>query len=81
MDKKEIREKVCEVVDGNYHLSGEIVDDQDFLKGDLGMDSLDVVEMVMKLETMLSVHISDDETSEIERMTVGELVDFLAKKV
>lgn len=79
MDKKEIREKVCEVIDEDYGFSD--VDDQDFLKGDLGMDSLDVVEMVINLEKILSVHISDDETSEIERMTVGELVDFLAKKV
>ena len=45
------------------------------------MDSLDVVELVINLEKILSIHISDDETSEIELMTVGELVDFLAKKV
>ena len=79
MDKKEIREKVCEVIDEDYGFSG--IDDQDFLKGDLGMDSLDVVELVINLEKILSIHISDDETSEIELMTVGELVDFLAKKV
>ncbi len=79
MDKKEIREKVCEVIDEDYGFS--CVDDQDFLKGDLGMDSLDVVELVINLEKILSIHISDDETSEIELMTVGELVDFLAKKV
>lgn len=79
MDKKEIREKVCEVIDEDYGFS--CVDDQDFLKGDLGMDSLDVVELVINLEKILSIHISDDETSEIELMTVGGLVDFLAKKV
>lgn len=80
MDKKEIRKKVCEVIDENYGLSGEAVHDDDLLKDDLLMDSFDVFEMAIKLQKKLSIHISYEETFEMECMTVGELVDFLVNK-
>jgi len=82
MDRDEIREKVCAAVEnsGSACAGGTIRDDH-YLKDDLGMDSLDIVEMVMSLERDLSIYVSDSETSAIEDMTVGELVDFLDKTV
>lgn len=81
MNKDDIREKVCAVINSTGVAFGRDVRDNDYLKDDLGMDSLDIVEMVMSLEKVLSIYVSDSETSAIEGMTVGELVNFLDGKV
>lgn len=44
---------------------------------DLGIDSLDTVEMLMDLEDKIGCEIELDEKVE----TVGELVDFIEKKI
>lgn len=52
----------------------EITRDTKF--SDLGIDSLDTVEMLMELEDEIGVEVELDEKVE----TVGELVDFIEKK-
>ena len=46
---------------------------------DIGMDSLDVVEAIMEIETKYAIQLSDDETSKIN--SVGELVSLIEEKV
>ena len=53
---------------------GEITPDTKF--SDLGIDSLDTVEMLMNLEDEIGVEVELDEKVE----TVGELVAFIEKK-
>ena len=45
------------------------------LVDDLGADSLDVVELIMSLEEMYGISISDDEAMQLD--TVGKIVDFV----
>lgn len=45
------------------------------LVDDLGADSLDVVELIMNLEEMYSITISDDDAMQLD--TVGKIVDYL----
>jgi acyl carrier protein len=55
---------------------GEVADATPF--EDLGLNSIDVVEIVTTLEDRLSLRFADDE---LERLrTVGELVDLVAQK-
>ncbi len=45
---------------------------------DLGMDSLDIVDLLMRLETGFGLSISDDQMSDIH--TVGDAIRFLSEK-
>nr|WP_264372325.1 acyl carrier protein [Jeotgalibaca porci] len=42
---------------------------------DLGADSLDVVELIMELEDVFSIQISDEDAEKI--ITVGDAVDYI----
>ena len=46
---------------------------------DLGADSLDVVELIMKLEEQFNIHIPDDEAEKI--VTVGDAVAHIEAKL
>ena len=46
---------------------------------DLGADSLDVVELITTLEDEFNIVIADDEARQLA--TVGEVVDFVEKKI
>lgn len=51
------------------------------LAGDLGCDSLDVLELVIAAEVRWSIEISDDEVPEVEDTTVATLLALLSAKV
>ncbi|MDO4983176.1 MAG: acyl carrier protein [Eubacteriales bacterium] len=42
---------------------------------DLGADSLDVVELIMSLEEMYNITISDEDAMQLD--TVGKIIDYL----
>ncbi|MFO0808676.1 MAG: acyl carrier protein [Gemmataceae bacterium] len=47
---------------------------------DLGVDSLDVVELIMELEEQFDVTIPNNEAERLSRMTVAELIDYLNRR-
>ncbi|MCX7611240.1 MAG: acyl carrier protein [Ignavibacterium sp.] len=46
---------------------------------DLGADSLDIVELVMEIESVFNIQIPDEEIESIT--TVGELINYLKTKI
>ncbi|MEW9094007.1 MAG: acyl carrier protein [Clostridiaceae bacterium] len=58
--------------------SEEITMDSSFID-DLGADSLDVVELIMALETEFDLEIPDEEAEKIS--TVGDVVDYIKANV
>jgi len=65
MNKEEIKSKIKDIiVDKNGVAPEEVTDKADF-KGDLGMDSLDCVELIMEIEKEFSISISDDEAEKV----------------
>lgn len=56
--------------------TGEITLSTDFVN-DLGLDSLDTVELMMLLEDKFSVHIPDEDAVKIK--TVGDAVQYIVK--
>lgn len=51
---------------------------QAHLQNDLGMDSFDLMEIVMSLEEHFDISIADDEAQSLQ--TVQQVVDLIAKK-
>ena len=68
---------VKEVIDETLKYSGDVTTNTK-LKGDLIMDSLDGVELVMALEEKFGVEIPNEDMANLE--TVGDIVTYIDKK-
>jgi acyl carrier protein len=56
----------------------ELTDDQDLREG-LGLDSVDVVGIVMRIEREFRIRLSQEELAEVKR--VGDLLDLMEVKL
>lgn len=70
-----VRKVVCEELQRSEE---EVTPNASFME-DLGADSLDVVELVMGLETEFSVEIPDEDAEKIQ--TVGAAVEYIDHKL
>ncbi len=78
-DKKEIFQKVAEAVADELNIDvSEIKEDSRFVE-DLGADSLDQVELIMKLEENFDIEIPEEDAEKIK--TVGDAVNYIAEKL
>ncbi len=68
---------VMEIIDETLKYSGDVTTNTK-LKGDLIMDSLDGVELVMALEEKFGVEIPNEDMANLE--TVGDIVTYIDKK-
>ncbi|MBU5482750.1 acyl carrier protein [Clostridium sp. MSJ-11] len=74
-----IFKKVKNIISEQLGISSEeITMDSSFID-DLGADSLDVVELIMALETEFDLEIPDEEAEKIS--TVGDVVDYIKANV
>lgn len=77
MNEEEIIAKVKELISINLGIDKQIINlDSDIMK-DLGADSLDVVELIMKFEESFELNIPDEEVANIK--TVKNIVDYISK--
>ncbi len=72
-------EKVIEIVADELSSDAAIVTPQARFVEDLGADSLDVVELVMRFEEEFEIEIPDEDAEKIT--TVGDAVGYIEKKV
>ena len=68
-------EKVKSVLAQQFELDPESITMDTNLIDDLGADSLDVVELIMGLETEFDIEIPDEDAEKIS--TVGDAVDYI----
>ncbi|HRR25249.1 MAG TPA: acyl carrier protein [Acidobacteriota bacterium] len=69
-----IEEKVKEIIKDQLGVDGEVASDAHFVD-DLGADSLDTVELVMKFEEEFDIEIPDEDAEKIQ--TVQDAVDYI----
>ena len=75
-----VLEKICEMVAEQFLVEKDSVTAETAFVGDLGADSLDVVELTMALEEEFSLpDTPEEELTNI--VTVGDLANYVAKTI
>ena len=70
-------EKVQEALAKQFEMDPQTITMDTNLIDDLGADSLDVVELIMSLEDMYGISITDEDAAQL--CTVRKIVDYLEK--
>lgn len=70
---------VKEVISGYVNVHSDEIKDDDNLLDDLGLDSLDSIELVLQIEEKLGVELNDDDLENVK--TVQALSDTLDRKL
>jgi acyl carrier protein len=74
-----LMERVFEIIQEQLNLSGVELTEDSSLKDDLGVDSIDMVELVMAFEDEYGIEVQYEEL-EKKVKTVGDIVDFLREQ-
>ncbi|WP_315115073.1 acyl carrier protein [uncultured Clostridium sp.] len=74
-----IFKKVKNIISEQLGIDSEEITMESSFIDDLGADSLDVVELIMALETEFDLEIPDEEAEKIS--TVGDVVDYIKANV
>ncbi|KAL1927484.1 hypothetical protein VTP01DRAFT_3721 [Rhizomucor pusillus] len=78
LSRDDIQSRVLDVVKGFDKVDASKVTPESAFINDLGLDSLDAVEVVMAIEEEFSVEIPDKEADEIK--SVQQAIDYIAKR-
>ena len=76
---EEVSQKVKKVIAEQLGKTEEEIKEQASFLGDLGADSLDIVEMIMTLEEEFDTEISDEEAEKIQ--TVQQAIDYIMARL
>ena len=76
MTKKEVVRRTNEVFEKNFEITPDRLKPEAHIFNDLGLDSLDIVDLVVALQKQFSVTIRDDERVRNIR-TLGDVYDFI----
>ncbi|MDR0951416.1 MAG: acyl carrier protein [Oscillospiraceae bacterium] len=74
-----ILEKVKHTLAKQLEISPDLISAETNIIRDLGADSLDLVELVMELESVYNIIITTDEAGDLSR--VGAIASFIEKKL
>lgn len=77
MNKEEIKNKIKEIIVDKNDVPAEQVTDNASFEADLGMDSLDRVELMIEVEKEFKISIPDDEAE--EACTLNDCVEIVER--
>lgn len=69
MNKEEIKSKIKDIIVEKYGVDASEVTDTANFETDLGMDSLDGVELIMEIEKEFWITIPDDEAEKVSNLS------------
>lgn len=72
-----VKPKFLEVLGEVLGLTDTIFNESDEFKNMLGVDSLDLIELIMNCETEFEIEITDEAVEDI--LTIGEAIDLICK--
>ena len=70
-----VLEQVKKILSDQFDVEEDSITPDTTIQGDLGADSLDVVDLLMSIEDEFELEIPDEETDKIK--TVGDLVQYI----
>lgn len=79
MERTEIEEKVRSILIDDMEIDEEKVYDESRLKDDMGIDSLDYVDIVVVVDRIFGFKIKPEEMSGVK--TFGDFCDYIEKKI
>lgn len=79
MEKSEIQDNLIQILSKHIAMDPSAITADKHLKFDLGLDSLDVAEMVYEIEETFGISISDDSGDKIQK--ISDTVDFIHQKM
>ena len=79
MEKIEIQQKLIDILSKHTSIDRASVTPDKHLKFDLGLDSLDVAEMVYEIEETFGITIADDSAEKIQK--ISDTVDFIYERL
>ncbi|MCS7167949.1 MAG: acyl carrier protein [Gemmatales bacterium] len=79
MDRAFLRRELCELLQQQTGQGYENLADTVTLREGLGLDSVDLVSLVMQLESRYQIHLESKELHQME--TVGDLLDVIERKL
>ncbi len=79
MERETIIEKVNQFLIEDIEIEEELINPDASLTKDLGIDSLDVVDIVVIIEQVFSVKIKGEEMKDVK--TLGNFYDFIVEKI
>ncbi len=79
MDKKEIIEKVNDFLINEIEIEKELITPEASLIKDLGIDSLDIVDIIVIVEQVFGIRIKGEELKDVK--TLQQFYDFIDGKI
>lgn len=79
MTKEQVFDKVKGIIVDQLGVSEDDVTSEATFLGDLGADSLDLVELIMALEEEFDIEIPDEDAEKLQ--TVGDAVDYIRENL
>jgi acyl carrier protein len=79
MDRATLRTELLKLLENNIGKTFPDLDDSDDLRTELGLDSVDLVTLVIEVQTAFNIEIASEELAPLTR--VGELLDLIQAKV
>lgn len=79
MSENDIARKITDALAGYIKNKSMKVEGSSQLREELGLDSMDTIELVFQLEESFNIQISDDEIMEFK--TVDHVVQYIEKRV
>ena len=72
-------EKIISVIAEQLSVSADEITIDSDITGDLGADSLDIIELTVKLENLFGITATDEEIMSVQ--TVGDLQEIIDRKI
>lgn len=72
-------EKIKKIISEQLEVDESIISDGSSITGDLGADSLDLVDLAMSIEDEFDIELSDEALDKIK--TVGDLVVYIEDRI
>ena len=82
MTQEEVRTKICNIIGKTLGVPATDILDTDKMVDNLGIDSLDTIEIIMEVEKEFGISIPDEEANKLSwEATVEDIIKYVTTKL